>query len=252
MNGSAAGFFVFACLASATSAGVLAHARLPNGVLAEQTAMVIRRGVWIIALMAAILLSGLTIYLKTHFDTADRDVRAFASQLVNLDQTLRRLGPEAEPARAVLFRYAARTMKDVWPESDPHLGPEDIHAGALIAEFEATLARLEGPTAAQRERLASARRQVQELRSRRWTLDAKGGRVISPWLSGLLVLWLMFTFGSLGLSSNRSQLALGVLLACAAALGSAVFLAVEYADPYQGTIIVSSEPMRTALFALSD
>jgi hypothetical protein len=35
-------------------------------------------------------------------------------------------------------------------------------------------------------------------------------------------------------------------------LSSAVFLAVEYADPFEGVIIVSSEPMRNALFSLSD
>ncbi len=252
MDGPTAGVFVFACLASAASAGAAVHARMPNGLLTEQTAIVIRRGVWIIALMAAILLSGLTIYLKTHFDMASRDVRAFSYQLIDLDRTLRRVGPEAEPARALLFRYAARTMKDVWPESEPRLGPDDTHASRLFVDLESAITKLEGATAAQRDQAAIARRQLQELRSIRWTLDAQGGRLVSPWLLSIVVLWLMLTFGSFGLSTKRSRLALGVLFFCAAALSSAVFLAVEYADPYRGTIIVSSDPVRNALFTLSD
>jgi len=252
MDGPTAGFFVFACLASAASVGAVAHARLPNGMMTEQTALIIRRGVWIIAIMAGIMLSALTVYLKTHFDAASRDVRAFSYQLVDLDQTLRRIGPEAEPTRALLFRFAARTMKDVWPESDPRLGPDDTHASRLFADLESAAARLEGGTTAQRELVAAARRQLQEIRRGRWTLDVPTGQAVSPWMLSLLVLWLMLTFGSFGLSSRRSRLVLSVLLVCAAALSSAVFLAVEYADPYQGIIVVSSEPLRNALFTLSD
>ncbi len=252
MDGPTAGVFVFACLASAASVGAVAHARMPNGLLTGQAALVIRRGVWLIALMAAIMLAGFTLYLRTHFDTASRDVRAFSYQLIDIDRTLRRIGPEAEPARALLFRFAARTMKDVWPASEPRLGPDDTHASLLFGELEAAVIRLVGTTPAQRDQVAVVRRQLQELRSSRWTLDTQSGRLFSPWLLGIVVLWLMLTFGSFGLATNRSHLALGVLFICAAALSSAVFLAVEYADPYRGTIIVSSEPVRNALFTLSD
>lgn len=252
MDGPTAGVFVFACLASAASVGAVAHARLPNGLLTEQTAVVIRRGVWIIAIMAGIMLSSLTIYLKTHFDSASRDVRAFSYQIVDLDRTLRRIGPDAEPARALLFRFAARTMKDVWPATDPRLGPDDTHAAKLFADLEAAVTKLDGATPLQRDLAVTARRLLPEVGRGRWTMDVQSGRAVSPWMLSLLVMWLMLTFGSLGLSSHRSRLALGILFVCAAALSSAVFLAVEYADPYQGIIIVSSEPLRNALFTISD
>jgi hypothetical protein len=103
-----------------------------------------------------------------------------------------------------------------------------------------------------RELLRTARDQVRDVGRARWTLDERTGRSLSPWMVSILVLWFMITFAGLGLSSQRSRLALSALAVCAAVLGSAVFLAVEYADPYQGVIIVSSEPMRNALFAISD
>ena len=252
MNGPAAGVVTFACLLVAAIAGVMAVRRTDAMRVSAPILQVIRRSVWIITILAAIMLAALTVYLKTHFDTADRDVRGFSFQIIDLDHTLRRLGPPAEPARALLFRYAARTMKDVWPQSQPRLGPNDTHATSLFSQLEVAVVDLETENERGRELLRTARDQVRDVGRARWTLDERTGRSLSPWTVWLLVLWFMVTFAGLGLSSQRSRLALAALGVCAAVLGSAVFLAVEYADPYQGVIIVSSAPMRNALFALSE
>ena len=252
MDGPLAGIVVFACLTIAALLGVAIHARLPSGLVSAESGGAIRRGVWIIAIMAAIMLSTLTVYLKTHFDAATRDVRAFSFQLVDLDRTLRRIGPPATASRALLFRYAARTMKDVWPATDPRLGPDDTHAVRLFTELETAISRLQSTTVPSRDFEATARRLLHEVGRARWTLDERAGQSVSPWIISIIVLWLMLTFASLGLSAQRSRAVLGILVICAASLGSAVFLAVEYADPYQGVIIVSYEPLQNALFALSE
>ena len=252
MDGTLAGIVVFACFAGATMLGNGAHVLLPAGFLDTETGAAMRRAVWIIAIMAGIMLSTLTVYLKTHFDTATRDVRAFSFQLVDLDRTLRRFGSVAEPARALLFRYAARTMKDVWPAANPRLGPDDTHASTLFTELEDAISALPAAGAGQRDLEITARRLLHEVGRARWTLDERAGQSVSPWIISIIALWLMLTFASLGLSARQVRPAIGFVLVCAAALSSAVFLAVEYADPYQGVIIVSSEPVQNALFALSD
>ncbi len=252
MDGPLAGIVVFACLSSATLLGAGIRARLPAGLVSADSHSAIRRGVWIIAIMAGVLLSTLTVYLKTHFDTATRDVRAFSFQLVDLDRTLRRIGPPAATSRALLFRYAARTMKDVWPATNPHLGPQDTHAVQIFNELETAISGLQSTTLPLRDFEATARRLLHEVGRARWKLDERAGQSVSPWIISIIVLWLMFTFASLGLSTQRSRAGLAMLILCAASLSSAVFLAVEYADPYQGVIIVSYEPLQNALFALSE
>ena len=252
MNGPTAGVVTFACLFFAALTGTVAVRQAGMALVSEPIQVVVRRSVWIVTIMAAIMLAALTVYMKTHFDTANRDVRALSFQIIDLDHALRRIGPAAEPARALLFRYAARTMKDVWPQSAPRLWPNDTHASTLFSALEASVAEINVTDERGRELLRTARDQVRDVGRGRWTLDERTGRSLSPWTVSVLVLWFMVTFAGLGLSSQRSRLALGALAVCAAVLSSAVFLAVEYADPYEGVIIVSSEPMRNALFAISD
>ena len=252
MNGSVAGVVAFGCLFLSALGGARVVGNDGLMLLAAPIVTVMRRAVWIVTLMAAIMLAALTVYLKIQFDIANRDVRAFAFQIVDLDRTLRRVGPEGEPARGMLFRYAARTMKDVWPQSQPRLGPDDTHAGALFDALESTVIGVRLPEGAAREALREARGQLRDVGRARWTLDEQTGRSLSPWMLSILVVWFMVTFAALGMSTRRSRLGLGVVGVCAAVLGSAVFLAVEYADPYEGVIIVSSAPMRDALFTISD
>ncbi|MCW3476222.1 bestrophin-like domain [Limobrevibacterium gyesilva] len=252
MDGPTTGVAVFACLFSSAVAGLIAHARLPAKLLTRRATTAIRRSVWIVAMMAALMLALLTVQLKTHFDSASRDVRNFSSQIVALDRTLRQLGPEADPARSLLFRYSARIMKDVWPQTHPKLGPADTHATKLFGELERAIGDLESPDARMRDLEVAAMAQLHEIARARWNLGDRDATQLSPWLVSFLVLWLMLTFGSLSLSAPRSPLVMGALFLCALALSSEVFLTVEFADPYVGLIIVSSEPVQNALFALSE
>ncbi len=252
MNGPTAGMVTFACLFLSSIAGGIAVQRAERLRLGEPTLHVIGRSIWIVTILAAIMLAALTVYLKTHFDSANRDVRGFSFQIIDLDHTLRRMGNPAAPTRSLLFRYAARTMKDVWPQAQPRLGPQDTHADVLFNALESAVVELPAETERDRDLRRTARDQVRDVGRARWVLDERTGRSLSPWTVTILVIWFMITFAGLGLSSRRSRVALGALAVCAAVLGSAVFLAVEYADPYQGVIIVSSEPMRDALFAISN
>jgi len=252
MDGTTAGVVAFCCLFTAAAGGALLHARIPAAVLAGPVGATLRRSTWIVAVMASIMLATLTVYLKSTFDAADRDVRTLAFEIIELDHAMRRLGPQADPARAVLFRYTARTMKDIWPETPQALLPADTHADQLFAELDNGIARLSSDDPAARERIDAVRAELRDVSHARWEVELRDGRWISPLTEALLLLWLTLTFGGLGLSTERSPVALAVLGTCAAALASAVFLAVEYSDPYQGTIVVSSEPLRDALFLLSD
>ncbi len=252
MDGPATGVAVFAFLFSSAMAGVLAHARLPGMVMTTRTAGLLRGGGGILAGMAGTMLVLLTLSVKRDFDTADRNVRHFAAEITDLDHTLRRAGPVAIPAREILFRYAARTMKDVWPTSNPRLGPDDAQAKRLLSQLEDAVAALRSTDPTLSEVETQAHTELSVVADARWNMEERTSRTISPWMLAILVFWLMLTFASLGLLAPRTPLALPIFGLGALALAGAVFLVVEYADPYEGIIAVSSEPMQNALFALSE
>jgi hypothetical protein len=252
MDGPGVGIGVFVFLFGSALAGVLAHARMPPGILTSRATLVIGRGVTVITMLAVLLLALMTVYVKTQFDVADRDVRHFSAQLTELDHELRQLGPEAEPARVLLFGYGARTLKDIWPEAQPRLGPDGARPAELLHRLEDSIDALRTGEPARQELAARAHQSVRTLIDTRWNLDPQPGSLLSPWLTAILVFWLMLSFAAFGLVAPRTRLTLAALSLCAAALAAGVFLLVDYASAFGGVIFVSSEPLQNALFTMTD
>ncbi len=252
MDGPTTGVAVFAFLCSSAMAGVMAHARLPGSLFTARTASVLRGSIGVITLMAGLMLVLLTISLKNNFDAAARDVSQFAAEVTDLDHTLRQAGPAADPARSLLFRYTARTMKDIWPATTPTLGPEDAQAKRLFHELEDSVGHMRSADPQMGEIESHARQDLQSVMHARWNMESRSGRTLSPWMVVVLVFWLMLFFASLGLSVPRSPLVMAILGLGALALAGAVFLIVEYSDPYEGIIVVPCDPIENALFALSE
>jgi hypothetical protein len=251
MDGPGIGFAAFGVLFASALAGVLAHARLPPAVLTGQARTTIGRGVTLIAVLAALLLSLMTLYVVRQFNTARDDVGRLSSQLVELDHVLRQAGPEAAPARELLFRYGARTLKDVWPDTEPNLGLDGADSMQLMNGLEDAVAALhpvEPPAVAAAVR---ARELVRTLVDTSWTLTPDPPPILSPWLTMLLLFWMMLAFAGWGLLTPRTKLALGSLSVCAAAVACGLFLMVDYSSAFGGVILISSEPLQNALFVMA-
>ena len=227
MDGPIAGATVFACLFSSALAGVL--------------------------------LVLLTLSQKAAFDSADRDVKRFSSELIALDSTLRRAGPQAEPARELLFRYAVHDIQVIWPDSSMVQPRRDTVGPAPLGRLEDAIAALGQPAGdpARADLVRDARRLLHEASQTSWSLESRANASTSPYLVGVVLFWLMLTFASFGLSAPPARaggntLVLTVLFLGAVALGGAMFLLQEYNDPFRGVITVSHEPLQAALFAISE
>jgi len=252
MDGPALGIGVFVFLFGSVLAGVFAHARMPPGILTSRTTVAIGRGGTVVAVLAALTLVLMTVDVKSQFDGVHRDVRHLSAQLIELDHMLRQLGPEAMPARELLFGYGAQTLKDIWPESQPRLGRDGARPAELLHRLEDAVGALHPTDPARQELAARARESVRALVATNWNLDPQSGPLLSPWLTGTLVFWLMLTFAAFGLVAPRTKLALATLSLCAVALAAGVFVMVDYATPFGGVIFVSSEPLQNALFVMAD
>lgn len=249
VSGPQVGVFAVVVLFGAALAGMALAATGPRSGPMRAAAATISRGTSIIAVLAALMLAFMTTSLKTSFDSADHDVRRFASELVDLDRTLRRAGPQGEPARETLFRYTTRVMKDIWPQSHPNLRSEDSTSLRLLQRLEDQIDSLSDSDSDIR---LTARRDLHEAQSLRLDLDARYGGAMSVWLLGFLLFWLALTFAGLGMAAPRTPLAITALFLFAFALGGAVFLASEYDYPFDGVIVVSTEPLENALFAMTE
>jgi hypothetical protein len=257
MDGPIAGATVFACLFSSALAGVVMHARLPGHSLPLGARTVMHRSIAIIAAMAGVLLVMLTLTQKAAFDRADRDVKQFSAQLIELDHTLRRAGPQADQARDLLFRYAVHAMQQVWPDGTMVLPRRDFTGSPPLGQLENAIASLSQNTPVRKEVVADAQRILRDASQTNWALDASEGASTSPYLVAVVLFWLMLTFASFGLSApsgraHGNALVLTTLFLSAIALGGAMFLLQEYNDPFRGIITVSHEPLQAALFAISE
>jgi hypothetical protein len=98
---------------------------------------------------------------------------------------------------------------------------------------------------------ARSRELVRTLVDESWTLTPDPPPILSPWLTLLLLFWLMLAFAGWGLLAPRTKLALGSLSLCAAAVAGGLFLMSDYSSAFGGVILISSEPLQNALFVIA-
>ncbi len=249
VSGPQIGLLCFILLFGAAVGGLALATDVPSRPSLRLTARLIRSGTTFVAVLAALMLTLLTFSLKTSFDQSTQDVRRFSIHLIQLDHTLRRAGLPGEAVRETLFRYTTRTIKDFWPKSHPNLRPEDTTSTALLLHLEDQIDTLSTPDSLVR---IDSHRILHEAQSIRADLESRNGGTLSPWLLGFMLLWLMMTFCGLGMSAPRSPIAITALFLFAVAISGAVFLASEYDYPFDGVIIISTDPMDTALFAMTE
>jgi hypothetical protein len=251
MDGPTVGVAAFIILFASALSGVVANARLSPAVLTGPTIVTIGRGVTALAVLAVLLLALMTVYMVRQFDSDRQDVGRLSSQMVELDHVLRQAGPEAAPARELLFRYGARTLKDVWPEAEPRLPADGTGPLQLLNRLEDAVAALHPAASVQQTAADRARLLVRTLVDTGTSLDPNRNAILSPWLTAMLVFWLMLTFAGWGLIAPRTKLAMASLSLCAVAMAGGIFIMVDYASAFAGLILISSEPLQNALFVIT-
>ena len=251
MDGPGVGVAAFIVLFASALAGVVAHARLPPAVLTGQTRVTIGRGVTMLAVLGGLLLALMTVYAGRECDAARQGVGRLSSQIVELDHVLRQAGPEAASARGLLFRYGARTLNDVWPEAKPRVPADGADSLQLANRLEDAVMALH-PQGAEQQAAANRARQLMPIMvDTGWSLNVDQTPILSPWLTAMLVFWLMLAFAGWGLIAPRTKLAMASLSLCAVAVAGGIFVMVDYASAFAGLILISSEPLQNALFLIT-
>src|ERR1700733_12277732 len=93
---------VFVLLLIGTGVGVVVKPLLPEEHRAHETVQLIQLVIGMLVTFAALVLGLLTASAKNSFDTVNNDFRTYASELIQLNQTLREYGKATDPVRGKL------------------------------------------------------------------------------------------------------------------------------------------------------
>ncbi|MBC9206100.1 DUF4239 domain-containing protein [Roseomonas aerophila] len=242
------GLLVTACVFAGGVLGLNLHRLLPRHHLTKETQDVIRLGSSTISVLASLVFGLLIATAKTTYDTADRELRAYAADLSLLDRALRHGGPDAAAPRELLRQSTARTIQDLWPASDASsAGLDDASASVMLEQTAEAIRGLTATTTEQRWAQEEAMQIATSLLRQRWLLIEQAGPSVRPFILAVLVSWTVAIFISLGLNAPRNGTVVASLLICAFIIGGAVFLILEMDNPFDGVMSISERSMLNAL-----
>jgi hypothetical protein len=236
------------CVFAGGLTGLQLHRVLPERHLTRETQDVVRLGTGMLSVLASLVLGLLISTAKTSYDSTDHAMRAFAADLILLDETLRDYGAAARPARDLLSGYTRQTIEDHWPSAaDRAVNIDNEHTGLLLERVRESIRALRPVDEGQTWLMGEALKINSSLLQQRWLLIEQEGPTVRPLVLAILVSWIFCIFASFGLNAPRHATVLSAFAVCSLAIGCAVFLIMALDDPFGGALRVSSQPMENVL-----
>lgn len=248
-------------LLGSSAVGLLLQGRLAERHRGRDTVEAVRLVISILVTFTALVLGLLTSSAKTAFDEFGNRMLGYSIDMIELDQRLREYGDATIPQRALLRAYVAAAIADTWRDEPPPSGsyPTKIKAavagslegeetGALMARLDASIRTLEPTDEAHRKLADLLAARIAHALELRWRLIETANPTISWPLVSLMTSWLVMIFAVFGLSSPRNAVVCATMLLCALSISSAVYMILELDGPLSGWIVVSSQPLRDALW----
>jgi hypothetical protein len=241
----AVGFVIFVCLAGAALGTLLLYPRLPARFRDADTISTLRLAAGLFTLMGSLVL-GLTINsARNTFEAIDHDEHVISTEIIVLDRTLRRYGPETLSVRRQLVGYATH-MLDERTEN-----VETNRAQELSLEMVGNSLNALRPSDARSIALwQDARQHFQRIVELRWTLLEQADGTIPAALVIMLVAWLTLIFASFGYGAPRNAFVVITLVTSAILISGSLYLIMDMDTAFTGPIQVTSKPAQRALLEL--
>jgi hypothetical protein len=251
LSALAISFLVFACLLASAALGMYMGSVLPEHHVNDTSKHIFELAMGLLATLAALVLGLLIASAKSSYDSKEDEIKQGAAKIILLDRTLRRYGPEADQARAVLRRITATQADLTWVKSSVHMGARTGAGSSGMEEVQERLRTLVPPNDAQRWLQTRGLQLCSELAQMRWlAIDQHRGSIPTPFLVAL-GFWLAVIFCSFGLFAPRHGTIFAVIFACALSVSSAIFLILNLDMPFEGLITISDAPLRDAIAELN-
>ncbi len=124
---------------------------------------------------------------------------------------------------------------------------ESESLGDILTGIGIILRQLNPADAFHRQLTVDLRGRFEMLVQARWTVIEQAHPTISRPFYLVMVFWLMVIFACFGLTGPRNGLVITMIVLCALSIASAVFVILDMDTPFSGTIMISSDAMRSAL-----
>ena len=211
----------------------------------------LKLGIGLVGTLVALVLGLLIATSKSNYDAEGAAVRLIAGNLVLLDRVLASYGPEASSERELVRNAAGALVNQVWPSGEPEAANfSRSQSGAEIEAVYHRLADLSPQDGAQRSLQTWGLQIVNTLAQTRMGMFAQRDNSLPPLFLVVLTIWQAIVFGSFGFVAPSNRTVLIALTVYALSVSCAVFLFLELAQPFEGLIQVSSQPLREAIAQL--
>lgn len=240
---------VFLCLTAAPLVSMAVFGRLPAHHREDDTNNVVRLAANLFVVMTSLVLGLMINSAKNTFESIDRNVHAYATELILLDRSLRQFGPGTGEVRQPLVAYVQRLTHDWSQTSETPLVANRLSERQLT-EIGARLTALQPPDTAHGSLLQDARQHLQKVVELRWILIEQSEGTIPPPLIGMLVAWLVLIFASFGFRAPRNAITIATFVVSAALIAGALYLILDMDVPFSGPIQISPAPLQRALVEL--
>jgi hypothetical protein len=197
-----------------------------------------------------VLVNGLLIWTAYGvFSTQQTELQTSAARALEFDLEMRQYGPEADEARSILRTDLVWAHEQFW-------GDDISRAAAYEASYKAMgslnkfLDGLTPQTPAQTNLLAAARANYAFIGEQRLLMSLQAATPV-PWpLIYAVTSWASLLFAAMGLLSKLSPMSVAMLVLGSASIGLAIFLILEFSQPYTSTVRVSPAPLEQAILQL--
>jgi len=249
MNATLLAICSFVFMFAGAILGMLIQRFLPEHHSSSASKDAVKLGAGLIATMAALTLGLLVGSSKSTFDTVNSSVMQLGAKTIYLDRLLSNYGPEASAARTELRQSVVNGLHLIWPEEvlDGPLAPQPAVGMSSLELVGKSIRQLKSTDASQSYLRTEALAANEAILQARWLLVEQRRNALPTALFVLPLLWLSLLNGIYGLFAPRNHTVVAVLLACALSVSGALFLVLEMTTPLEGTIKVSSFPLRQAL-----
>lgn len=244
MNEGVMAVIIFICLSAASLGGLVIYQRLPSPHRGEETLNVVRMIANIFVVMTSLVLGLMIGSTKNTLDSVDRNIHAFAADLIVLDWSLRHYGADAGVARQRLLAYAQHAGRII---QDERAMIADREAENLLNTVADSLKALNPQDAERRAVLQSAQQQFLRLVELHWFIVGQSRGTLPAALVVMVVAWLMLVFAIYGLRAPSNAVVVASFLMASLMLSGTLWLILDMDRPFTGPVRVSADPMLRAV-----
>lgn len=241
---------VFSCLIVAVLLGRASSRRLAEHHLTAETRDTIKLSLGLVATMSALLLGLLVSSAKGAYDSQRQQVDELAAKVTLLDRVLALYGAESATVRQELKATVEDAIARAWPQKTG--ANSDLQADVRSGDdIYFAVQQLMPSDETQRELKAKAADLTLELAEGRALLVSRALAGVPTALLVIVVGWFVIIFFGFSVLAPHNVVATTALTVAGAAVSGAILLLLEYYDPFEGLIQISSNPLLASISRIS-